>query len=72
MAQRFYFDLTNGLTTIRDDEGVEADDLHVALKYTEETIEEMLQNGELTKLDGCWCLSLRTKDGTVLAIVDII
>ncbi|ACL57944.1 DUF6894 family protein [Methylobacterium nodulans] len=32
MAQRFYFDLTDGLTTIRDDEGVEADDLADALE----------------------------------------
>ncbi|GJD99919.1 DUF6894 family protein [Methylobacterium isbiliense] len=71
MPQRFYFDLTDGLTTIRDDDGVEADDLRMALQHAEEAIEEMRQNGELAQFSGHWWLIVRSKDGTVLATVEI-
>jgi hypothetical protein len=60
VAQRFYFDLTDGLTAIRDDEGVEADDLADALKEAEAALQEMSASGELTDLEEGWRLVIRT------------
>ncbi|WP_043751894.1 DUF6894 family protein [Methylobacterium nodulans] len=71
MAQRFYFDLTDGLTTIRDDEGVEADDLTDALKQAEAALEEMSANGELADFDPGWRLVIRTGTETVLVTIPI-
>jgi len=71
MPQRFYFDLTDGFTTIRDEEGVEADDLQVALTYAEKAIQEMRLDGELTRLDADWQFEIRIHDGAVLATLSI-
>jgi hypothetical protein len=72
MAQHFYFDLTDGLTTIRDDEGVEADDLADALKQAEAALKEMSADGELTDLEVGWSFVIRTGAGTVLATIPIV
>ena len=72
MAQRFYFDLTDGLTTIRDNEVVEADDLADALEQAEAALEEMSASGELTDLEEGWRLVIRTGADTVLATIPIV
>ncbi|WP_407530239.1 DUF6894 family protein [Methylobacterium oryzisoli] len=71
MPQRFYFDLVNGFTIIRDDEGVEADDQHLAVMYAEEAIYEMRLNGELRRIEGDWRLHIRTQSGAVLATLPV-
>jgi hypothetical protein len=40
---RFYFDFENGYETVRDDEGVEADDLDQALDDAQSAIQEIAQ-----------------------------
>lgn len=71
MPQRFYFDLTDGISTIRDDEGIEVDDLRVAMLHAEEAIEEMRQSGELSQFSGSWWLSIRAENGAELATVGV-
>ncbi|ACA21235.1 hypothetical protein M446_7009 (plasmid) [Methylobacterium sp. 4-46] len=67
--QRFYFDLADGVTTIRDDVGVEAVNLDEALEEAEAVIREMRANGELAHLGDGWTLSIRAEAETVLAIL---
>ncbi|WP_407521837.1 DUF6894 family protein [Methylobacterium oryzisoli] len=71
MPQRFYFDLTDGLTITPDDEGVEAGDLRLALMYAEEAIHEMRLNGELCRIDTNWRFEIRTHSGDILATLPI-
>ncbi|GJD49257.1 hypothetical protein OPKNFCMD_1987 [Methylobacterium crusticola] len=71
MAQRFHFDLINGHDTIRDTEGVEADDFDEALRQAWTVIEEMRAQGELSDLAGTWQLMVRSADGTILATVPL-
>ncbi|ACA21128.1 hypothetical protein M446_6888 [Methylobacterium sp. 4-46] len=69
--RRFYFDLADGVTTIRDKEGVEAADLNEALEAAEAVIQEMRAKGELAHFGDGWTLSIRLEAGTVLAILPV-
>ncbi|GJD51233.1 hypothetical protein OPKNFCMD_3985 [Methylobacterium crusticola] len=71
MTRRFYFDLFNDSTVIRDEEGVEVDDLDEALKQAWFTIEEMRESGELETLAGDWQFAVRDAVGTVLKILSV-
>ncbi len=71
VAQRFYFDLTDGNTIIRDEEGVEVDDAQGALEQAEAAVQEMRADGELVGLKGSWKLLVRTSTDTVLSIISI-
>ncbi|WP_407531071.1 DUF6894 family protein [Methylobacterium oryzisoli] len=68
---RFYFDLTDGLNTVHDDEGILAEDLQMILQYAEETVNEMRQGGELVNYIDHWRFVIRTETGTVLATIQI-
>ncbi|WP_244424529.1 DUF6894 family protein [Methylobacterium nodulans] len=72
MAQRFYFDLTDGFTTIRDNEGVEAEDLADAVKQAEAALEEMRAAGELADFEEGWRLVIRTGADANLATIPIV
>ncbi len=41
MPARYYFNLTNGLALIRDEEGVEVSDIRVAMIYAMQVVEEL-------------------------------
>lgn len=71
VAQRFYFDLTDGNTIIRDEEGVEVDDAQAALEQAEAAVQEMRADGELAGLRGSWKLLVRTSTDTVLTVITI-
>ncbi|MBY0298758.1 MAG: hypothetical protein K2X71_22435 [Methylobacterium sp.] len=71
MAQRFYFDLTDGNTIIRDEEGVEVDDAQAALEQAEAAVQEMRADGELAGLRGSWKLLVRMSTDTVLTVITI-
>lgn len=71
MAQRFHFDLTDGRTTIPDNEGVEADDLADALKQAEAAIQEMHLDGELASLGRGWKFAIRAGADTILVTIPI-
>ncbi|WP_128561720.1 DUF6894 family protein [Methylobacterium crusticola] len=68
---RFHFDLIDGRTLVRDDEGVEAEDLSCALEQARATIEEMRASGDLSDLAGRWQLVVRSESGTVLASISL-
>lgn len=68
---RFYFDLTNGQTTMRDDEGAEADDLAEATDQAQIVIEELRTAGALMDVEDDWQLVIRTDDGTELRRIPI-
>lgn len=69
--RRFYFDLADGVTTIRDEEGVEATNLDQALEAAESVIREMRANGVLAHLGDGWTLCIRVEAETVLAILPV-
>ncbi|WP_018261435.1 DUF6894 family protein [Methylobacterium sp. WSM2598] len=69
--QRFYFDLADGVTTIRDEEGVEAANPDEALEAAEAVIQETRANGELAQLGDGWTLCIRADTETVLAILPV-
>lgn len=63
LTARFYFDLTNGPETLRDDEGVEASCLDEATEQAKAAMEDMRVNeGAPAPGDG-WRLILRGEDG---------
>ena len=66
VAKRFYFDLTNGQTTLRDETGVEATSLNEALEQARAAIDEMRDNGELDGLGRGWQLIIRDERGAVV------
>ena len=62
---RFYFDVTNGQTTIRDTEGIEAADLDEATAQTQAVIEELRRSGELNGFHEGWRLIIREMHGSI-------
>ncbi|WP_409565028.1 DUF6894 family protein [Methylobacterium sp. J-090] len=71
MTQRFFFDLTDGLTTIRDDVGVVVDSLNEAVKQAEEVLQEMRFGNELSSRDERWTLSIRDAVGETLMLLSV-
>ena len=63
MTQRFYFDLTNGPATIRDDEGVEASDLDEATEEAKAVLREMRDSADLSVRYESWNLVIRAEGG---------
>ncbi|MER2268390.1 DUF6894 family protein [Methylobacterium oxalidis] len=64
MLRRFYFDLTDGQTTLSDTEGVLAADLNEAIIEALEGLREMRSSGELDELGDNWKLIIRDENGT--------
>jgi hypothetical protein len=68
---RFYFDFENGRETIRDDEGVEADDLDQALDDARSAIEEIVQELKGGALGEAPVLIVRDETGSSAARLPI-
>lgn len=66
MAQRFYFDLTIGTFTIRDDKGAEANDIDHATEDAQIVLDEMRDSEETSALKNDWHMSIRGEAGTTL------
>ena len=66
MTNRFRFDLENGDIVIRDEIGVEADDISQAVEQALAGIDEMRASGELVTPDDLWTLVIRDEDGAEL------
>jgi hypothetical protein len=71
MLRRFYFDVGNGRETIRDEEGVEAEDLEQALADARGVIGEMADDLGTIDLDNPWTLVVRDDTGMEVAHVPI-
>lgn len=71
MAQRFYFDLTNGPATIRDDEGVEARSLDEAMREAAAVLEEMRGIADPSARHESWKLVIRAEGGGALGTLPL-
>jgi hypothetical protein len=71
MLRRCYFDVGNGHKTIRDGEGVEAEDLGQALADAYEVIGEMADDLGAADLNNPWTLIVRDETGLTVAHVPI-
>jgi len=71
MLRRFYFDVGNGRATIRDEEGVEAEDLEQALADARGVIGEMADDLGTINLDNPWTLVVRDETGLAVAYLPI-
>ena len=71
MPSRFYFDIENGEETIRDAQGVEAEDLSEALAEARSVIDEMAGELEAAGPDGAWTLVVRDATGAVVGRLPI-
>ena len=71
MTSRFYFDLTNGLDTLRDDEGVEADDLDDATRQTQTVLDEISADGNASAVENGWHLIIRDESGATLKTLSV-
>jgi hypothetical protein len=71
MAQRFHFDLTDGKTTLPDEEGVLADGLEEAVARALEVISEMQESRELAELGSGWWMLVRDASSAVLKVLVI-
>ena len=67
MFGRFYFDVDNGRETVRDDEGVVADDLEQALADARSVISEMADELGATSLERLWTRAVRDETGWPVA-----
>lgn len=72
MFQRFFFDLTNGPSSIRDEAGIWAADLDTAVKEARIVIEEMRDNEELTEAEEGWLLVIRDAEGEAVMTLPVV
>lgn len=67
MRHRFYFDLKNGSSFIRDHDGVEANGLEQAMVECQAVIQDFLESGDLSDDEAGWSLIVRDAAGEALA-----
>ena len=65
MPERYHFDLEDGLETMRDRDGVEADSAEQAVEQALTVIEEMRESGNIGDVRG-WELVIRDARGSVI------
>ncbi|GEP09617.1 DUF6894 family protein [Methylobacterium gnaphalii] len=71
MLARYYFDLDDGQTIIRDEDGVIADNFAQAVEQARRAVEEMRASGELPETTDGWFLIIRDEDGDELKRVQL-
>ncbi|MCE4225066.1 hypothetical protein HCU64_15000 [Methylobacterium sp. C25] len=68
---RFFFHLEHGLESIRDDEGVLADDAETAVTQASKAFAEMREAGELPSANEEWMLVVRDEQHNELSRIVI-
>jgi hypothetical protein len=68
---RFYFDIDNGKEMIRDEQGVEAEDLAEALAEARSVIDEMADDLGIADRNDRWTLIVRDATGAVVGRLPI-
>lgn len=66
MGQRFYFDLTDGKSTIRDTKGAQAADLDEAIRDAQSVLDDEREASE-----GEWTLIIRDAAGEALVTLPV-
>ena len=72
MSERFYFDLTNRLSTISDRVGVSAIDLDDAIHQAGEALAEMQEDNELANDADHWMMIIRNASGKTVRVLPVI
>lgn len=72
MASRFYFDLANGPSLLRDEEGVYAKDASHATREALIVLAELRASDVLLPEESGWKLIIRDAEGTVLRTFTVI
>lgn len=72
MTSRFYFDLTNGPDTLRDDEGVEASSFDEAAGQAQAALEDMRSSEEVPAPGERWQMIIRDENGMTLKLVPLV
>jgi hypothetical protein len=71
LLPRFFFDMSNGVETISDGEGVEAADLDEALTEARCVIDEMADEVAEADPDQPWTLIVRDEAGSIVGRLPI-
>ncbi|WP_419828363.1 DUF6894 family protein [Methylobacterium sp.] len=71
MTERFYFDIENGLETIRDEEGVEVSGLKEAIDEARSVISELFNELESSIAGKKWVLVVRNANGVIVGRLPI-
>jgi len=72
LAERFYFDLTDGETTIRDDVGVAAIDLNDAMHQASEVMSQMQDDDEHEADAHKWMIVVRDAAGKAVTTMQVV
>lgn len=72
MAERFYFDLTDGATTISDDVGIMAINLSDAMRQASEVMAEMQNEDEHEDDAHKWMIVVRDSAGKEVTTMPIV
>lgn len=72
MAERFYFDLTDGVTTISDETGVVAVDPNDALRQADEVLAEMQDDEEHEDDAHKWMIVVRDSAGKAITTLPVV
>lgn len=72
MTQRFYFDLTDGESVLRDDTGVLAPDLDEAIEAARAVLEEMRDSGDLSDGEDDWLLVIKDEARRALTTLPVV
>lgn len=68
---RFYFDLSDEIQTIVDEQGVYADTSDQAVLHAREVIQEMREDGDGNFFDQGWSFKIRAEDGAIVNVLPI-
>ncbi|WP_447676629.1 DUF6894 family protein [Methylobacterium sp. M6A4_1b] len=71
MLPHFFFDLTDGQSFLRDDLGIEVEDIDKAVEQALIVIDEMHADGSLTETAAAWDLNIRNQKGIVLKKIKV-
>ena len=72
LSECFFFDLTNGLSTISDEVGVSAIDLDDAIHQAGEALAEMREDNELANDADQWMMIICNASGKTVRVVPVI
>jgi hypothetical protein len=72
LAERFFFDLTDGPSTIHDEDGALATDLDEAIMQAEEVLTELRATGELSDAHYEWMMIIRGAGGGALMRLPVV
>jgi hypothetical protein len=71
MSARFFFDLANGKTLLRDDKGVESGSLAEVMEQAGAVVAELRESGELFGVEPDWVMHVRGQNDDIYERITI-